>query len=208
MACFELLLPYSTSRLSLINKEFGESSVSASISSCGALISSLILYESNVNGSDSVTSPRACVLLILSRLTPPSSYLNTGVPAGYVFGLSPLTISPPMVLPVTLVYSIISFPIMILPTLVVPTPTFSNVPNVAPAATKIPSVESAGYATERVVGLISGVIPEIFHRVLVIIHSMVLVVNVHVQTIVNSNEGSDLNISTNSSRKPLINVLS
>ena len=47
------------------------------------------------------------------------------------------------------------------PTLVVPTPTFSKVVKLDAWFTEIPSVESAGYSTERVVAFMSGVIPEI-----------------------------------------------
>ena len=39
-------------------------------------------------GSLSVISLSKCVLLILARDTPPNSYLRTGVPLIYAFGLS------------------------------------------------------------------------------------------------------------------------
>ena len=85
---------------------------------------------------------------------------------GYVLGVVPLEILPPIDDDVVEVYSITSSPIKINPVLVEPTETFSNVLNVFPVPldTEIGSVEDLEYSAVSFVGLISGRIPTILTK--------------------------------------------
>ena len=70
-----------------------------------------------------------------------------------------LVILPPIVFPLTAVYSIISFPICRNPVLVVPTPTLSNVENWVASSTDNEPTESVVYSVVNLVGLISDWTP-------------------------------------------------